>query len=242
MKKTLFATLLFAAFFCLTSAAQEMALDSVLAHYFRTTGMDKIHAWNSMVVTAKSVVQGTEYPVVITYKKTNKIRMEVTIQAVKMITAFDGEKGWSIVPWTGSTDPQDMTEDQVKSMKEQASIESQLYNWKEKGHKVELLGKEDMDGSPAYKIKLTHANGNTETFFIDAENFVILKVKSVSKVQGNDVEGEMILSNFKEVNGTLQPFTMENKSNGQTVASVVIDKYEIDVPVDDAIFVKPVKK
>jgi hypothetical protein len=127
-------------------------------------------------------------------------------------------------------------------MKEQADFEGTLYNWKEKGHKVELLGKEDLEGTPVYKLKITLADGNIETYFIDAENFVTIKVSNISKIQGNETESESYTSNYKDVNGALMPFSIENKVKGQTVSTVVIDKYEINRELNDSLFVKPAKK
>ena len=96
--------------------------------------------------------------------------------------------------------------------------------------------------SPAYNIKVTKANGDIENYFIDAENFVILKVTSNIKIQGNESEGESLSGNYKEVNGVLLPFTIENKSKGQTVSHFIVDKYEINTEINDSIFIKPVKK
>jgi hypothetical protein len=127
-------------------------------------------------------------------------------------------------------------------IKDQADFEGSLYNWKEKGHKAEFIGKEDVDGSPAYHIKVIKADGDIENYFIDAENFVIVKVITNTKIQGNDSESENINSNYKDVNGVLMPFTIENKSKGQTVSQFVVDKYEPNLEVNDSIFLKPVKK
>lgn len=175
-------------------------------------------------------------------KRPGKIRVEVEIQGNKMLQGFDGEHGWQVTPWSGTTDPQDMTEDEVKSLKDQADFEGALYNWKEKGHKAELIAKEDMDGTPVYKIKVVKADGNTETDFIDAENFVLLKTTELTKINGNETESDSYASNYKEVNGAQLPFSVENKLKGQTVSSVVIDKYEVNQEIDDQIFNKPVKK
>jgi hypothetical protein len=99
-----------------------------------------------------------------------------------------------------------------------------------------------MEGSSVYKIKIIKADGNIETYFIDTENFVPLKISSITKFQGNETESETNPGNYKEVNGAMMPFSMENKLKGQTVSNVVIDKYEVDKEVDDNLFVKPVKK
>jgi hypothetical protein len=99
-----------------------------------------------------------------------------------------------------------------------------------------------MEGSSVYKIKVTRANGNIETHYIDSENFIPLKISSVIKIQGNDVENDTYPGNYKEVNGAMMPFSIENKSKGQTISNVIIDKYEVDKEVDDNLFLKPVKK
>jgi hypothetical protein len=240
MKKSILITLVFLFYF--SGIAQEMNLDEILAKYHQTIGTAVVKEWKTLIMTGKTTAQGMEFPVTIYMKRPEKIRVEVQIQGNKMLQVFDGLAGWSIAPWSGSSDPQDMTPDEVKGMKEQADFEGALFNWKEKGHKVELIGKEDMDGTQVYKIKVVRADENIETYFIDAENFVPLKIVSVTKIQGNDTESEAYPGNYKEVNGAMMPFTIENKYKGQTVSHVVIDTYEINKEIDDNLFVKPAKK
>ena len=135
-----------------------------------------------------------------------------------------------------------MTADEIKNMKEQADMEGALYQWKEKGHQAELLDKEDMEGSSAYKIKLTKANGDIETDFIDAENFILLKTVSKVKMQGNETESESLFTNYKDINGVLMAGTITNKIKDQTVNQIVIDKTDVNPAVSDSIFIKPVVK
>jgi len=242
MKKIIPITVFLIIFGSLSGMTQEMNLEQVLAKYYQATGTDHIKEWNTITTTGKSKAQGMEFPMTIIMKRPGKIRFEMEIQGNKMVQVFDGQKGWSVVPWSGSTDPQDMTEDELKGMKEQSDFEGTLFNWKEKGHKAELIGKEDMEGSPVYKIKVALADGNIETYFIDAENFVTLKINSVSKIQENESEGETFPSTYKEVNGAMMPFAIENKVKAQSVSHIVIDKYEINKEVDDNLFIKPAKK
>jgi len=183
-----------------------------------------------------------EFPTVLIIKRPSKLRVEAEIQGNKMIQAFDGTQGWSVVPWSGSSVPQDMTADEVKGMKDQADMEGALYNWKEKGHQAELLGKEDMEGSSAYKIKLTKANGDIDTYFIDAENYILLKTSSKVKIQGNEVESETLFTNYKDVEGVLMVGTISNKVKDQVVSQVVFDKAEVNIPVSDSLFMKPSHK
>jgi hypothetical protein len=62
------------------------------------------------------------------------------------------------------------------------------------------------------------------------------------KIQGNEVESECYFSNYSEFNGVLIAKTNTNKFKGQTVSQVETDKMEINIPVSDSLFVKPLKK
>jgi hypothetical protein len=242
MKKSILFSIIFLFVLSIQSKSQDLKLEDILTKYFNTIGVEKMKQWQNISTFGKANFQGTEYPFRIIMKRPGKIRIEVEIQKMKMTQAFDGQHGWSVMPWTGSTDPQDMTVDESKVIKDQADFEGSLFNWQEKGHKAELIGKEDVDGSPAYNIKVTKANGDIENIFIDAENFVILKGISKIKINGNETESENVNSNYKDVNGVLLPFTIENKTKGQTVSHFIVDKYEMNTDVNDSIFVKPVKK
>jgi len=222
--------------------AQEVKLEDILDSYYKTIGIEKMKDWQTITSTGKTIVQGMEYPFTVNLKRPGKIRVEVEVQGNKMIQAFDGKQGWNITPWSGSSTPQDMTSDDLKNMKSQADMEGDLYHWKEKGHNAELIDKEDLEGSSVYKIKLTKADGDIETWFIDADNYVPIKMSAKVKVQGNETESESLFSNYTEFNGVLMAKITTNKFKEQTVSQIEIAKVEINLPVSDSLFVKPVKK
>lgn len=242
MKKTITITAFLIAVISFSGMTQEMNLDTILSRYYKAIGMATIRDWKTIIMKGKTTAQGMELPITIYMKRPGKIRVEVEVQGNKMLQVSDGQSGWSVIPWSGTMDPQDMTPDELKAMKQQADFEGSLYNWKEKGHKLELRGKEDMDGTQVYNLKATLANGNVEIYYFDAESFVPIKVSSVMKIQGNETENESLPSNYKAVNGAMMPFAIENKYKGQTVSSVVIDTYEVNKDVDDNLFIKPAKK
>jgi outer membrane lipoprotein-sorting protein len=242
MKKLITAILVLVAFISSPAHAQEMSLDAVLAKYYQAAGIETVKEWKTLTMKGKSMAGGMEIPLTVTMKRPGKMRTEIELQGNKMLQVVDGESGWSVIPWSGSTDPQDMTADELKAMKDQTDLEGPLYNWKEKGHKVEMIGKEDMEGTPVYKIKVTRKNGNIETYFLDAESYLPLKIASIAKMQGNDVENETFSGNYQEVNGVMLPFSLETKLKGQTISNVVVDSYQVNNDVDDNLFLKPPKK
>jgi len=247
MKNTilLIAVLLFSTFFI---SAQDMTLDEVLENHFETIGQDKLSEVQTFKMTGKQMMQGMEFPFTIYIKRPGKIRMEVEIQGNTMVQAYNGKEGWMINPFSGSTDPQDANEKQLKNFKDQADIDGKLYNWKEKAYEVELVGKEDMEGTEVYKIKLTEKpenegeEGNVTYYFIDADSFVILKTTVKRTINGQQIEADNFQSNYKQINGIAFPFASETKVSGNTVSQMTVEEIKLDEDIDDVIFERPVKK
>ncbi len=214
-------------------------LEEILDNHFEVIGMDEVLETNTMIAKGKAIQMGTEFPMVLYQKRPNKIRMEAEIQGTKLVQAYNGENGWAIIPWAGSMEPQDMTEEQAKSFKQMGDMDGDLYNWKEKGHTLTFEGEEEMEGTPAYKLKLEKEDGDVYTYYLDTENYVILRADSKVDVQGTEVESSSYFSNFKPVQGMIMPHSIESKVNGQVQSQIVIDSYEIDSEIDDSMFDKP---
>ncbi len=251
MKKLIKLTTAFLFAFVLTGNSQDLTLDEILAKHFETTGTEKLSKIKSMQMEGKVITQGMEMPFVSKVKAPGKLRTEVTVQGNKMIQAFDGKDGWMVAPWTGTDEPQDINPDQLKQLKDQADFTGKLWNWKDKVQSLELIGKEDMEGTEVYKLKMVdkpekNENDTTEVkegdvtyIFIDAENFVILKMLSKKKIRGTEMEFETYQSNYKDLDGIVIPFSMETKMKGKTVSQIAIDTVKFDVDFDDSIFERP---
>ena len=236
MKKLLiqsFISLLFIA------ATYAQTVDEVLADYFAANGQDKLLETTSMETKGKIIQGQFEIPFTSYHKRPFYFKSEAEFQGMKISSAFDGEKGWSINPMMGSSDPQPLTEEQIDRMKIQADYDGILYNYKEKGYKVELTGNDKVDDIDCYVISLTRPNGDVITSYIDSENYVLLKTKSKIKVQGVDTEAETYFSNYKMVDGILQPYSIETKVNGNTAMQMAFDEFKFNVDFPDSIFDMP---
>lgn len=223
--------------FITSSFAQTV--DEILAEYFAVGGQEKLLATTTFTTKGKIIQGQFEIPFTAIQKRPMRFRSEAEFQGMKIISAFDGEKGWSINPMMGSSDPQPMTNEQIDEMKIQADYDGMFYNYADKGYTVEFMGKEPVDDIETYLLKLTRPNGDIITSYIDAENYVILKTKSKTKIQGVDTETETLLSNYKYIDDILIPFAMETKMNGQTVMQMAFDEITYNKDYDDSIFVMP---
>ena len=95
-----------------------------------------------------------------TQKRPDEVRTEASIQGMTQIEAYDGKEGWKISPFFGRKDPERMSADDVKAHVEDTELGGPLADWKAKGSTVEYLGTEDVDGTPAHKLKVVRKNGD----------------------------------------------------------------------------------
>lgn len=226
--------------------AQAPTVDQVLAKYYEAKGgLAKMKAVNTMRITAKMSNGPMDFPIVIEAKRPASIRVDVSIQGNQMIQAFDGKTGWSINPFQQSAkkDAEPMTPDELREMEVQADMDGPLVDWKQKGHKVELQGREPVEGSDTFKLKLTLKNGDTRTIFLDVDSYLEVKQASKRKVRDTEIEAETTMGDYKEVGGLMIAHAMESGAKGMPQKQkVVIEKVELNVPIADARFAMPAKQ
>lgn len=217
-------------------------LEDVLKQHFTAIGQDKLVKISSMKTTGKLVKNGLEIPFMQFAKRPDCVRVEGTFQGLTFIQTYNGKEGWGLNPFQGATDPQPMGEDELKSMKYSSDIDGMLWNWKDKGYTVTLEGKEDMEGTSCFKIKLDTKEGDSFTYYIDSESFMMIRTNSKVKVQGNDNESDTFFSNYMQVEGLAIPGKVETKNaKGELMMTIVTDKVEINIDMDKSLFEKPVK-
>ena len=224
----------------LAPIAHAQSVDDILAkHYEACGGLAKLKALNTMRVTGSMTMgPGMEAPITMERKRPGMRRMEFTIQGMTGIQAFDGAKTWSVMPFMGKKDPEVGTDEDNKNALDDADFDGALVDYKTKGHTIELMGKEPVEGADAYKLKVTKKNGNIEYDYLDAETYLLVKTEGKVKRRGTELEGETTYSDYKDVDGLMQPFSMEvgTKEMKQKLA---FSKIELNVPLDDARFAVP---
>ena len=227
------------------ASTQTPTADEIITKYLdELGGLENLRAWKGMKGTGKFVFPaqgGTEVPVTFWFKPPNKQRMEMVIQGQKAVYATDGVVPWYCDPTRGVPLPTPLPEDQARETNKNDD-EYPFIDYKEKGHRVELLGKEEFEGREVYKVKLIRRNGSESTHFFDAETGREIRYLTTLKRGNADVVQEAIERDFRRVGWLLMPFDIEIKMNGQTVRKMVLETIEVDPDLDDSIFEMPSRK
>ncbi len=226
------------------AALPAQTVDEIVAKYVEARGgMAALKAITSMRATGKMELgPGMQAPVTIESARPGMMRMEFTIQGLTAVQAYDGGTAWQIMPFQGKKDADVMPEDMAKNIAENADFDGALVDWKAKGHTVTLVGKDKVEGSDAWKLKLVLKNGNERFVFLDADSYLEIRNEAKVKIQGTEIESFTNMGDYREVNGTQVPFSMENGAKGAPgVQRVTIEKVEVNVPLDAGRFTMPKK-
>ena len=230
-----------AVLFPLPLSAQTV--DEIIAkHIAALGGITKLKTLQSIRMTGDFETGGMQAGFTQVFKRPMKMRLDISVQGLTMTQAYDGEKGWQVVPFTGKKDPEPMTGDDLKNAQEQADLDGPLMDYKKKGNTVELIGKEKIAGKDSYHLKVTLKNGGVRHLYLDAVTFLGQKTSAKTMTRGTEVELESVLSDYKEVDGLKFPFVIEQHQVGGEGPGqkIIFKKIEVNVPVDDSIFKMPV--
>ena len=233
----------FAAVLCFTIVAEAGAItaDELVAKNIEAKGgLEKIKAIQSVRLTGTILFGSTEASFVQMVERPSRLRIEFSLQGLTAINAYDGSIGWRISPFQGRVDPEQISEDEMKSMQTDADIEGPLIDYKSKGHAVEYLGTEDVDGTEAHKLKVTLKNGNVRYVYLDPDYFLEIRYLDQIRIRGAQQESETDLGNYEQVNGVYIPFSVEVGDKGQPKnQKITFEKVEVNVDLNDSLFQFP---
>ena len=216
---------------------QAQSIDDVLAKHFEATGQEKLAEVQTFYVKAKMSMMGMDMPMTMQMKKPNKFKIDMEVMGQKIEQGYDGESGWMRNPMVGSGIT-DLKGPELNQAMQRADLQGELYDYKAKGHTAELIGKVNADGKEAYRIKFTNADGSVKDYYIDANTYLISKVKAKVEQMGQTMEVETKILDYKDFDGIKIGSKMEIETPMGT-QSMVMEEIKLDEKMDDAIFARP---
>lgn len=231
----------------LEAAGAELTVDDVVARNIAARGgAARLQAIRSLRLTGSAVFGGGSFEIeadwAVVAKRPSMFRQELSLQGLTAVNSWDGADGWSVQPFQGRREPERTSPDDAKQLARDADFEGPLVGWREKGHRVEYLGSEDVDGTPAHKLRVTRKDGDTQYLYLDPDAWLEIRVVTESRVRGVEQVSETDLGAYEQVAGVWIPFSMESGPKGQPRgARITVTRAEANVELDDALFRLPAK-
>lgn len=231
------------------SAARAQDVDEIVNKYFENTGgRDKWNAIQGIKMSAKANQGGMEIPIEFYRFKDGRAMQVITFQGKEIKQqVYDGTTLWShnFVNMKAEKSDAEATENFKTGIGEFPDV---FLQYKERGLKAEMLGKETVDGTETYKIKLTKkpikVDGvpadNVVFYYFDTENFV--PIMSEQEIKQGPNKGQIAqgkFSDYQEVGGVMMPFSLAQGLKGGGSKTLTITNIEVNPKMDDAAFKFP---
>jgi hypothetical protein len=223
-----------------TLAAQT--LDEIVARSVAARGgREALAAVRTVRMTGRAIAgPGREALVRREIARPGRIRTEFVFQGTTGVYAWDGSAGWRVSPLDGRFEPEPLPADEAALTAEQADIDGPLVDWKAKGHAVELVGKEDLPGGPAHRLKVTLKSGAVRSLWVDAATGLVVRTESMRKLRGHEVALETVFGDYRETGGVAFARSIETGVLGRPRRlRIVVDSVEVNPALDDTRFRMP---
>jgi outer membrane lipoprotein-sorting protein len=232
--------------FCLAAYAQTA--DEVINNYTTALGgKEKLASIKSLYMEGVAVMQNGNEITTRLYKAQDKLyRREITAPFGNIVMIVTDKQGWSSNP-RNSGNFEAMPEEAIKNQQHEMDCAGPLVDYAAKGHKVELIGKEDVEGSEAVKVKLTLKSGQDINYYFDPKTWYIIRMTRKGGAgggfggggrrpggQGGDGELKIDYSNYQKTpDGYIFPMTV---SMGMGGSNMTFEKIEVNKPIDTKLY------
>lgn len=231
--------------FILTSATAQTAEEIVAKYFENTGGRAKWEALKGLKMSAKLNQGGIEIPLAIVQLKDGRQMTTITFQGKDIKQGvYDGTNLWSHNFQSMKAERSD-AETTANFKLDIGDFPDPFLHYKERGFKIEFLGKETVEGTECFKIKMTKkpvmVDGkpadNIVFYFFDTENYVLLMTEQeIKSGPAKGMTAQSKYSDFQEVGGIMMPFSMVQGAKGQPGQTLTVTNIELNPTVADADF------
>lgn len=171
-------------------------------------------------------------------------RFDYALFGAPATLASDGTTPWIAAAALGVPEAQPLDEAWKRNIVEDTGFISRLQQLAAAGAPMELVGRAQVDGTPAWKLRLAPADAPAEVWYLDAATGLELKRESTTfDVFSGAIEMPMetYYMDFREVEGLEFPFR-EERHFGTRYHLFVVGAVRVNPPVDPSRFAAPAPK
>lgn len=173
------------------------------------------------------------------------MRIDITADGQHVYTeAFNGARAWQ---WKGKGDPVDESPTATAALRHGIELPGHLLGLHElrpRGHRIELVGREKVDGVNYHVLRITLSDGYTTTLYLDPDSWLITRRRDVRSLHPDvdptptTIENKM--TDFRRVGDLLYPFasTDTDLANGKVLERTTVRSITLNPAIDPGVFEK----
>jgi hypothetical protein len=224
-----------------------LTLDDVIARNTKAMGgREALEAVNSIEVDLHITDPGFEVDGIYHAARPGRMRIDVRAGGGRVFTeAFDGRNGWE---WDGKGDRKPTSPKGAAALRHGVELPGKIFGLQElqrRGNKIELVGRERVEGVDYYVLRLTLSDGYVTSLYIDPQSWLIIRRRDVRPlhvdIDPTPTTIEQRSSDFHAIAGVQFAFatTEIDLKTGKELERTKINGIKINPPIDQSIFERP---
>ncbi len=214
--------------------------DILQKHIDARGGLEKWGAVKTMKITGSYTGFSIPGTFELYRERPNRLYFDYALGDKRVTWGHDGESFWQVHGWMGER-PMTLSEVDRHVVIQETDFATPFFNHQKRGHKVEYLGMEELEGERGHAFKLTRANGGEETWYLDPDTFLEFGRVGPGSDFGSPLRQTTFFSDFRDVNGLMIPFLTETEFRTRHRV-MEVEKIEFNVEVDRELFPMPFPK
>jgi hypothetical protein len=210
--------------------------DEVIARYLAARGgSEKVAAVRTVRLQGKL----GDAPMTVELSRPDKMRVEISFPKGTLLRIYNSGTAWQINPFAVDKGVVTLSGEDLRYASEEAD-EDAFVDYRAKGHRVEVVGGEEVEGHAAIRLRVTLRNGDVHDDVFDVATGLKLKWEAARHLGNSEVVLESFFSDYRPVGGVLFPFRIESGRKGDRRSqALAFESIEVNVPLATNRFDKP---
>jgi hypothetical protein len=230
--------LIFATAALAVAPAAAMSVEEVIAKNIEARGgADNWSKIDSISMSGEFTAFSRVAPFELQRTSDGKFYIDHVLDGKRVVIGYDGEVAWWANEWS-MPGAERITGLDLQVQMREFDFPSPLFDYKEKGYKVKLIGESEIEGIPSIAIELTRPDETVETWHLDPESYLEVGRISPGSDFGSPAEQRTFYDDYREVNGVMIPYLQEAQWYTRDRV-MLVEEVKVNVGVDEGIFEMP---
>lgn len=182
------------------------------------------------------VLLGFEVPMTVAFARPSSFRIDIDMQGLPMVLAYDGETAWNVSPMQGVIEPSPLPDEMVGAV---GILSDFLWGGLASSGEAALAGIEKVERDETYRLDILTAEGEARALYLGGEDFLERRVVFEGAFLQAAGEIDVTIADYMDAGGLKVPGTIRIAVEGAVAVELRIQEAEAGAEIDPASFTMP---
>ena len=182
------------------------------------------------------VLLGFEVPMTVAFARPSSFRIDIDMQGLPMVLAYDGETAWNVSPMQGVIEPSPLPEEMVGAV---GILSDFLWGGLASSGEAALAGIEKVERDETYRLDILTAEGEARALYLGGEDFLERRVVFEGAFLQSAGEIDVTIADYMDAGGLKVPGRIRIAVEGAVAVELRIQEAEAGAEIDPASFTMP---